>query len=208
MIQPTAPAPGARALLSFIAAAFLVSLCASGARAQVVDSAGAGVRRSIPDSLTRPPISPARAFIGSLLMPGLSQAILKRPTAMAVFTAVEVTGWAMLLRSMGDLRRAKRYSILQDSAPSAYQYDPATGKVNRDPETGAPIVASVGPNIFAEGLIDARRKHVEDWAAIVVFNHVMAGADALVAAHLWDVDIRLRIRAAPQGALLMGTLKW
>jgi hypothetical protein len=208
MIQPTAPVSGAKTLLPCVAAALLMALPVSGTLAQVVDSAGAGVRRSIPDSLTRPPLSPARAFIGSLLLPGLSQSILKRPTAMAVFTAVEVTGWSMLLRSMRDLRRAKRYSILQDSAPSAYVYDPATGKVNRDPETGAPIIASVEPNIFADGLIVARRKHVEDWAAIVVFNHVMAGADALVAAHLWDVPIRLGVRAAPQGALLVGTFKW
>ena len=32
-----------------------------------------------------------------------------------------------------------------------------------------------------------RRLHYEDWLAVLVFNHLIAGADAYVAAQLWDL---------------------
>jgi hypothetical protein len=37
----------------------------------------------------------------------------------------------------------------------------------------------------------------EDWIVLLVFNHLMAGAEAYVSAHLWDFPGALRIRAAP-----------
>jgi hypothetical protein len=176
----------------------------AGAVAQVADTAATSRR----DSLATPPYSPAAVFVGSFLVPGLSQSVLRRPTSMVIFTAVEVTGVTMLLRSLGDLRRAKRYAGLLDSVPASYLYDQTTGLVRRDPETNQPLVAAIEENVFAAGLVAARRKHVEDWAAIVVFNHLMAGVDALVGWHLWDVPVHLGARSTPNGPALTGRISW
>lgn len=37
----------------------------------------------------------------------------------------------------------------------------------------------------------------EDWIVLLVFNHLMAGAEAYVSAHLWDFPPALRIQVVP-----------
>ena len=46
--------------------------------------------------------------------------------------------------------------------------------------------------------VRSRRTQYEDWIAVLVFNHLFAGADAFVAAQLWDMPIRGSLR--PVGA--------
>jgi len=42
-----------------------------------------------------------------------------------------------------------------------------------------------------------------------VANHLLAGADAFVAAHLWDVPARLAVRVLPGGgASVAASLTW
>jgi hypothetical protein len=192
-------------------AAPLVLLLTIGGSAGAQVGGGVGVAPSAPavrDSLmSGRPLSPARAFIGSFLVPGYSQAVLQRPTAMVFFSGVEIVGWAMLRRSLIDLDRARKFA--RDSTVTAYQFDPLTGLLVRDPETGAPVVASRAGDLFTEALIPARKRHVEDWAAIIVFNHLLAGADALVASHLWDVPVQVGINSMPGGRVgVGGTIKW
>ena len=46
---------------------------------------------------------------------------------------------------------------------------------------------------------DAKRREHEDWIVLLVFNHLFAGLEAYVGAHLADFPGDLRIRAAPGG---------
>jgi hypothetical protein len=47
---------------------------------------------------------------------------------------------------------------------------------------------------------DKRREH-EDWVVLLVFNHVLAGLEAYVSAHLSDFPDDLKVRAVPGGGL-------
>ena len=45
----------------------------------------------------------------------------------------------------------------------------------------------------------AKRQEVQDWIVLWVFNHLFAGAEAFVSAHLQDFPKDLKIRAFPGG---------
>lgn len=46
---------------------------------------------------------------------------------------------------------------------------------------------------------NAKRQEVQDWAVLWGFNHLFAGAEAYVAAHLRDFPRDLKVRAIPGG---------
>jgi hypothetical protein len=141
-----------------------------------------------------PPVSPRRAFLYSLIIPGLGQAALDRRYTGATFFLVEGLSLALLHRSQDDLRIARAF--LGDSVPLTWQVDPTTGIGARDAKND-PIVATWKVTRYTADLVRARTLHVEDWVAIVIFNHLFAGADAFVAAHLWDLPAHVSLRAAP-----------
>lgn len=45
----------------------------------------------------------------------------------------------------------------------------------------------------------AKRQEVEDWLVLWIFNHLFAGAEAYVSAHLQDFPADLEVRAFPGG---------
>jgi hypothetical protein len=47
--------------------------------------------------------------------------------------------------------------------------------------------------------LDSKREQVQDWLVLWVFNHLFAGAEAYVSAHLQDFPTDLRIEAIPRG---------
>jgi len=147
---------------------------------------------SIPDSLLRPPISPKTAFLHSLLLPGWGQSGLRRSTAATIFAAAEIGSLYMVGKTRSDLRRARALSGL-DSITIG---DPSLGQA----VTRVPAVP--------EGLINARRLHLEDWLAVLIFNHLIAGADAYVAANLWDLPARVSIRQTPAGTGIGAQFRW
>jgi len=147
---------------------------------------------SIPDSLLRPPITPKAAFLRSLLLPGLGQSALRRSTAATFFSAAEIGSIYMVAKSRADLRQARALSGRDSIAIG----DPSVGGV----VTRVPAVA--------EGLVNARRLHLEDWLAVLIFNHLLAGADAYVAANLWDLPARVSIRHTPAGTGIGASLRW
>ena len=156
--------------------------------------------------LPQPPISPRRAFVSSFLVPGWGQARLDRPTASAFFLTVEAASLLMLGKSLHDVRLARR--LLADSVPAAYAVDATTGQVRRD-STGAAVVADWVPGRYTSDLLRARRLQREDWIAALFFNHVIAGAEAFVSAHLWDVPAAVQV--APDGrggAMLSASFRW
>jgi len=52
--------------------------------------------------------------------------------------------------------------------------------------------------------LDAKKQEVEDWAVLLVFNHLVAGAEAFVSAYLWDFPVELETRSLGQGAVGVG----
>ena len=147
---------------------------------------------SIPDSLLRPPITPKAAFLRSLLLPGLGQSALRRSTAATIFSAAEVGAIYMVAKSSADLGRARALRRLDSVSVG----DPTLGEaVKRVPAV-------------TQGLINARKLHLEDWLAVLIFNHLLAGADAYVAANLWDLPARVSITQTPGGPGLSARFHW
>lgn len=52
--------------------------------------------------------------------------------------------------------------------------------------------------------VDGKRQEIQDWIVLLVFNHLMAGAEAFVSAQLWDFPVELESRALPGGGAGIG----
>jgi hypothetical protein len=149
----------------------------------------------VPKPAGTPPISPRRAFLYSLMAPGSAQSILGRPTAGSVFVAAEAGTFAMIAKSVNDLRAAR--AIAGDSVVTSYSI-PAGGTVPR------PVFQRTPGALRAQSRIPARRAHVEDWITILIVNHFLAGADAYVAANLWDVPTDVSVTPVAGGGVQVG----
>ena len=165
-------------------------------RAQQADSARAGIGA--------PPISPRRAFLYSLLLPGAGQAMLDRATAGGMFFLIEAVGLVLVHRSAEDLRIARTFA--GDSMPLRYATDPVTGLPART-STGGLQVAEWSVPRYTDAYVRTRRLHYEDWLAVLVFNHLFAGADAFVAAQLWDLPVRIGVMPAATGARISASFR-
>lgn len=57
--------------------------------------------------------------------------------------------------------------------------------------------------------IEGKKGEIEDWAVLLVFNHLLAAAEAFVAAELWDFPAELESRTLPSGDVGAGVnLYW
>ena len=131
----------------------------------------------------------------SFALPGFGQSRLDRGTSGALFASVELAAIAMVRRSQADLREVRRYRI--DTLPSDFIV--AGDKLTK---TG------IFTNRYSSELGKTRQLHVEDWLAVVAFNHLFAGADAFVAAQLWDVPVSLSALPTAGGVMAVATLRW
>ena len=152
----------------------------------------------------RVPISPGSAFLRSLLVPGLGQMKLARPKAAGIFIVAEVGTIGMSIKSWNDLRKAK--DAREDTVATPLLDD--NGNPVLDPETGEPRFTSAPRNPNLVGRIRARRTHLEDWLAAAIFNHLFAGADAYVAAHLADFDTNVKASYVPGELRIMARVAW
>jgi hypothetical protein len=158
-----------------------------------------------PENEPKPLITPGRAFRLSLVFPGAGQAQLDRPYAGGVFLLIEAISLAMLHRSAEDLQLAR--SFRGDSMPARYQVDATTGLAARD-TLGNPLVAEWDVPRYTDAWVRTRRLHLEDWMAVLIFNHLFAGADAYVAAQLWDLPGKVALRQLPFGPAVAYTLQF
>ena len=164
-----------------------------------------GVTAVVQDTTPRPPISPRRAFLYSLAIPGSAQTILDRPRTAAFFVTIEALSITMARKSANDLREAKRYA--RDSIVATYQIDPATGLARRD-STGALIPATFLPNRWGGVRVAARRTHLEDWIAALIFNHLISGAEAFVSAQLWDLPGQVSMQRTAGETRITARIPW
>jgi len=137
------------------------------------------------DSIPKAPLGPRRAFLYSFLIPGYSQTVLGRNKAAAAFVLAEAISIAMIRESAADVHEARR--TVNDSIIVSYV-----------DAQGTAVVTKASPR-FIDNDVHTRLSHVEDWIALLVANHLFAGADAFVSANLWDVPIRLGMREIPAG---------
>jgi len=146
------------------------------------------------DSVGRPPITPRRAFLYSFLLPGYSQGVLGRNKAAVAFGLVEGISLVMIRESAADVHEARR--IADDSVIVSYG------------SSGGITTRVTAPPRFTNAYVHTREAHVEDWVALLVANHLFAGADAYVAAHLWDIGAQLGMRLSPNGRVLTASFKF
>jgi hypothetical protein len=153
----------------------------------------------------RPPMTPRRAFLTSLLLPGYAQTAFGRDHAAMLFTVIEIASIGMARKSAQDLAEAK--SLARDSVVATYQIDRNTGLAARDPKTGLPIPATFSASRFTPDRVNARRVHYEDWIAAIIFNHLFSGADAYVAANLWDFRTNIGAVAQSKSVTIYASLR-
>lgn len=184
---------------SLVALVMLVAPLGAPLTAQQRDSVVA--KRPVIDALASqpgrftPPLTPKRAFLYSALLPGFGQSRLDRGTSGALFASVELAAMVMVRRSGMDLREARRYQI--DTLPAEYRVAGSAVEKN-----------GTFTNQFTRDLVRTRRLHVEDWLAVLAFNHLFAGADAFVSAQLWNVPVELSAIPRPSGAVFVATIRY
>ena len=121
-----------------------------------------------------------------------------------LYFAVEAVSVAMLTKTSNDLRVAK--ANRDNAVVGGFQLD-ANGVPVRD-QNGALVPLDTVRSRYSTERVRARRTHVEDWIAIMVFNHLFAGIDALVSSLLWDVPMRVGLRAPPSGTGIGINVRW
>ncbi len=174
-------------------------LFANPAHAQIADTARVGPvpRVTQPFDTIRPPITPRQAFLRSALVPGWGQARLDRGLAGGIFATMEFVSLAMVRQTRAELGQARRLGA--DSILVGF-------------EGGDPLTGSPGTPVYREGpfadRVRARRQQVEDWTALLVFNHLISGLDAFVSAHLWDLPAQVSVQPTPNGAVVSARIAW
>ncbi len=156
--------------------------------------------------VVKPPIPPGRAFLYSFLLPGLGEAKLDRPGAGAFFFGIEIVSIAQARQAIIDRNYNAHHT--SDSVITSYQTDGTTGAPLLD-SLGRPLPAGFVINRYASSTdrLGARRLHVEDWIAAIIFNHLISGADALVTAELWDLPRHVSaFRAADGRTVIAATI--
>lgn len=204
---PHSPATG------FLLAILCLALCVPRAsEAQQRDSARAGIvtnqlgpPQSARTDTPKPPMTPRRAFLTSLLIPGYAQNVFGRDRASMLFAVIEISAIGMARKAALDLAEAK--TLAGDSVVATYKIDPNTGIAEIDPKTGLPIPDTYIASRFTPDRVKARRTHYEDWVAAIVFNHLFSGADAYVAANLWDFNANIGVVATPRSAGVVASLR-
>jgi hypothetical protein len=192
-----------RAVVVILFASIALFGAAGRALAQRADSGSVAVKpatrtatRPVGDStIAGPPISPRRAFFSSLLVPGSGQSQLGRPNSGAFYFTVEVVSLGMILKTKRDLAAAK---ATPDSVIVGYTPITATDTVSRPIREATQLGARVR----------SRKVQVEDWVAVLIFNHFFSGADAFVAAQLWDLPLVLSAKPSDRGAILSAKVSW
>jgi hypothetical protein len=169
-------------------------LLASSAGAQQRDTAV--VRADTVDAAAelRPPLSPRKAFVYSLLVPGYAQSVLGRGRSGTLLMTFETVALVMIRESATGVREARRN--LADSLPVSYVDGAGVRRVRFE------------RTAFPNALLRSRKEQLEDWIAVLIANHLFAAADAYVAALLWDLPAEIALRASPRNTGLALRLYW
>ncbi len=111
-----------------------------------------------------PPVTPAGAFLRSLIIPGWGQARLNRNVTGGLFLLWEGVCATMVWKAQWQLDYARE-----------------RGK-----------------------WVKSHTQEREDWIVLLVFNHLLAGAEAYVSANLYDFPAALKMKQLPGGRTGIG----
>ncbi len=111
-----------------------------------------------------PPVTPAGAFVRSLIIPGWGQARLGRNVTGGLFLLWEGVCAAMVWKAEWQLQYARE----------------------------------------RQKWVASHTQEREDWIVLLIFNHLLAGAEAYVSANLYDFPAALKIRSFPDGRTGVG----
>jgi len=50
-------------------------------------------------------------------------------------------------------------------------------------------------------ILESKRAEIQDWAVLLVFNHLLSAAEAFVAANLWDFPQEVSLHSLPNGSV-------
>lgn len=152
----------------------------------------------------RVPISPGSAFLRSFLVPGLGQMKLDRKKAATIFIVGEIGTVGMSVKSWSDLDKAKKARADTVGTPVLdEQGNPVIDSVTHEPKlTYAPRNKNIADRV------KARRIHLEDWLAAVIFNHLFSGADAFVSANLADFDANVQANYIDKRIRVVARVAW
>jgi hypothetical protein len=115
-----------------------------------------------------------------------------------VFVGAELAAVAMISKTLGELRAAR--ALRADSVTTVLPLDP-----QGQPTT--PVTRVRG--LFTSDLVRARGLHVEDWVAVILFNHLLSGAEAFVSAQLYDLPAQISARPGVGGGTVVAvSIAW
>ena len=127
-----------------------------------------------------------------------------RQKAATIFLVAEGAAVGMSLKSWNDLSKAK--AARRDTVGTPALNEDGTPRI--DPDTGEPVIDYAPRNQNIADRVRARRAHLEDWIAVVVFNHLFAGADAYVAANLADFDANVDVSSGERRMSFRARVAW
>ena len=170
-------------------------LAIAAARANAQDSTAAPRPTPVVPDTLRPPISPGKAFLHSLILPGSAQNRLGRHRVAVGIVTVEMLSVAMIRESGADVREARR--LRGDSLVLTYV-----------DANGNKTTPTLERRRFGDEEVSSRRSHVEDWVALLIANHLFAASEAFVAASLWDVNAHVNVSGDRNNLLVGARIEW
>lgn len=146
----------------------------------------------VQDTAQSPPASPGGAFLRSLVVPGWGQATVGSYTrAGFYFGTSSATVWMLVktARALGEAEAAR--DLVEDEVAERLRRAGV-------PSDSIPIRVEESSAVEErQELVESRSQQLEDWAAFGLFWLLLNGADAFVAAHLWDFPEPVEVEWAP-----------
>jgi len=129
---------------------------------------------------------------------------LDRKKAAAIFIVGELGTVGMSVKSWSDLDKAKKARADTVGTPVLDEAgNPVIDSVTHEPKiTYAPRNKNIADRV------KARRIHLEDWLAAVIFNHLFSGADAFVSANLADFDANVQSSYIDNRIRVVARIAW
>ena len=150
----------------------------------------------VPDSTALfAPVTPSKAFLRAVLVPGWGHASIGTHTRAGFYFALEATTAYGLLRTQ---TRLNEVTARADFRESVLREDLAAQGIVEFDEIESALEADARLDNLRD-LEDSRRQQREDWAALGIFLLLLSGADAFVSAHLQDFPEPIQIEAMPVG---------
>ncbi len=151
-------------------------------------------------------ISPAKAFLRSLLVPGWGEASAHSYVRGGIFFAIETVSDYMLIKTIAKLNSAKSW----ENVRRTFVTDSFWTRAGQDSVFADSIARRGGLELAidsvpavrdAHGLVRSRKKQREDWITLAIFWTLAGGADAYINAQLSDFPTAIQIEPRSGGGL-------